>query len=124
MWPMGVVVIDVDAQDALELPAAADQEPVEAVAADGADPAFGERVCLWRAKWGADDLDAFAAENIVEVAAELAVAVVDQDAAGVARPVNDQANCRACWVVQRPSGLAVQPPRCTRRVLSSRKKST
>jgi hypothetical protein len=77
---MGVVVVDVNAQDALELPAAADQEPVEAVAADGADPAFGERVCLWRAKWGADDLDAFAAENIVEVAAELAVAVVDQDA--------------------------------------------
>jgi hypothetical protein len=77
---MGVVVIDVDAQDALELPAAGDQEPVEAVAADGADPAFGERVCLWRSKWGADDLDAFAAKNIVEVAAELAVAVVDQEA--------------------------------------------
>jgi shikimate kinase len=31
---------------------------VEAVAADGADPAFGERVCLRRANRGADDLDA------------------------------------------------------------------
>ncbi len=46
MWPMGVVVIDVDAQDALELPATADQEPVEAVAADRADPAFGVPVAL------------------------------------------------------------------------------
>ncbi len=46
MWPMGVVVVDVDAQDTLELPAAGDQEPVEAVAADGADPAFRECVRL------------------------------------------------------------------------------
>lgn len=72
-------MIDVDLQDALKLPAAADQEPIEAVAADGADPAFGERVCLRCAKRGADDLDAFAAEDLVEDAAEFAVAVVDQE---------------------------------------------
>jgi hypothetical protein len=66
MWPVGVVVVDVDAQDTLKLPAAADQEPVEAIAAGGADPAFGERVCLRRAKRGADDLDALAAEDLVE----------------------------------------------------------
>jgi hypothetical protein len=76
---MGVVVVDVYAQDAFELPAAGDQEPVEAVAANGADPAFGECVCLRRAKWSADDLDAFAAKNIVEVSAELAVAIVNQE---------------------------------------------
>jgi hypothetical protein len=52
VWPMGVVVVDVNAQDALELPAATDQEAVEAVAADGTDPAFGERVCLRRSKRG------------------------------------------------------------------------
>src|SRR6266542_1339058 len=79
MGPVGVVVVDVDVQDALELPAAGDEEPVEAVAADGADPAFGERVGLGRPKWGADDLDALASEDRVERAAELAVAVVDQD---------------------------------------------
>jgi hypothetical protein len=48
VWP--VVVVDVDAQDALELLVTADREPIEAVAADGADPAFGERVCFRRAK--------------------------------------------------------------------------
>jgi hypothetical protein len=37
---------------------------------------------------------------------------------------SDQANCRACWAVQRPSGFAVQPATWTRRLLSSRKKST
>ncbi len=122
---MGVVVIDVDVQDTLKLLAAAYQEPIEAVAADGADPAFGERVCLRCAKRGADDLDAFASEDLVEGAAEFTVAVVDiRKRAGVARSESDQASCRACWAVQRPSGLAVQPAKCTRRVPSSRKKST
>jgi hypothetical protein len=46
--PMRVVVLDVDAPDVFELLAACDQEPVEAVAADGADPALGERVRVRR----------------------------------------------------------------------------
>jgi len=79
MRPVAVVVVGVDAEDALELLAAGDQEPVKAVAADAADPAFGERVCLWSAKWGTDDLDAFASEDIVEGAAELGVTIVDQE---------------------------------------------
>jgi hypothetical protein len=79
MRPVRVVVVDVDAEDALELPAAGDQEPVEAVAADGADPALRERVRLRRPKWGADDLDALASEDVVEGAAELAVTSVDQE---------------------------------------------
>ena len=79
MRPMGVVVVDVDAEDALELPAAGDQEPVEAVPADRADPAFGERVCLRRPTRRADDLEAFAAEHVVEGAAEQAVTVMDQE---------------------------------------------
>ena len=71
-------MIDVDVQDTLKLLAAAGQEPIEAVAADGADAAFGERVCLRCAKRAADDLDALAAEDLVEGNAELAVAVVDE----------------------------------------------
>jgi hypothetical protein len=43
---------------------------------------------------------------------------------GLGRCGSDQASCRACWVAQRPSGLALQPARCTRRVSSSTKKST
>jgi hypothetical protein len=59
--------------------AACDQEPVETVAADGPDPALGERVGVWRTKRRADDLDAVAFEDVVEGAAELAVAVADQE---------------------------------------------
>jgi hypothetical protein len=35
-------------------------------------------VCLWRADWSLDDLDAFVAEDFVEGGAEFAVAVVDR----------------------------------------------
>jgi hypothetical protein len=63
----------------LELSLARDQEPVEAVAADGADPTLGKRVRLRRPEWRADDLDTFASEDLVEDIAELAVAVVDQE---------------------------------------------
>src|SRR6266545_2485841 len=37
-------MVDVDAQDVLELPAACNQKPVETVAADSADPALGDGV--------------------------------------------------------------------------------
>jgi hypothetical protein len=80
MRPVGVVVVDVDAQDALELSAAGDQEPIEAVAASRANEALSDRVRLRRSKWRADDLDAFAFEDVVEVAAEFAVSIVDQEA--------------------------------------------
>jgi hypothetical protein len=80
MRPMAVVVVDVDAEHLLELSPADDQDPVEAVAADGADPALGERVRLRRPKRCADDLDAVASEDLVEDTAELAVSVVNQEA--------------------------------------------
>jgi hypothetical protein len=60
--PVSVVVVDVDA---LKLSSPCDQQPVEAVATEGADPALGERVRFRRPKRGADDLDTLAAEDVV-----------------------------------------------------------
>ena len=40
----------------------------------------GDRVCLWGSHRCLDDLDAFAGEDSVEVASELAVTVTDQEA--------------------------------------------
>ena len=64
----------------LELSAACNQEPIETVAADRADPALSESVRVRRAKRCADDLDALALEDLVEGATELAVTVMDQEA--------------------------------------------
>ena len=75
---MLVVVADVGREHSFEVASVDDQDPVEALAAYGADPPFGERVgagCPYRC---ADDPDAVGAEHLVEPSCELAVAVVDQ----------------------------------------------
>jgi hypothetical protein len=74
---MAVVVMDEDAKDTLEVASVQDQEPVEALGADGPHEALGDRVRLRCTNRRLDDLDAFVAEDSVEVVRELAVAVAD-----------------------------------------------
>jgi hypothetical protein len=62
------------------VPVAEDQQPVEALGADGEDETLGVSVRLRRADWCVDHFDAFTAEDLVERRRELAVAVVDQEA--------------------------------------------
>jgi len=75
-----VEVADADAEDVLELTATEDREPVEALPARATDPAFRVGVRVRRLDRRPDNLDALAAQDRVESAAELAVAVVDQEA--------------------------------------------
>lgn len=78
MRPDGVVVLDVDAQDPLQVAGAGDEEPVEALGADGADPALGVRVRPRRPGRGLQDADAGVGEHGVERGGELGVSVPDQ----------------------------------------------
>src|SRR6266542_3758144 len=71
--PVRVVVQRVDAEDMLEMTAADDQQPVEALAAHAADPALGVRSRPRRPHRRLDDTDAFGAENLVEANACLLV---------------------------------------------------
>jgi hypothetical protein len=71
-------VVGEDAEDGLEVASVHDQEPVEPFGPDGADDSLGDRGRLRRSHRRLDDLDAFAGEDGVEGAAELAVAVADQ----------------------------------------------
>ncbi len=73
-------MVDEAREDALEMATVEDQEPVETLASDGADEALGDRVRLRRPHRRADDLDAVASEDDVEVAGELAVTIPDQEA--------------------------------------------
>ena len=56
---MLVVMRDVGGEDALEVPAAENQDTVEAFAADAADPALGVRPRLRRTHRRLDDTHAF-----------------------------------------------------------------
>jgi hypothetical protein len=69
---MRVVVLDVGWEDSFEVAVVEDQEPVEALAADAADPALGEDVRAGCANGCADDPDRFGAEHLVEGGGELA----------------------------------------------------
>jgi hypothetical protein len=46
--PVNVVMLDEDAQRALEVAAVEDQQPVQAFGADGSDEPLGDGVCLGR----------------------------------------------------------------------------
>jgi hypothetical protein len=78
MWPVLVVVAAVDAEHVLEVAAAEDEDAVEALRAEGADPALGVSVRVRRLDRRADHPDALRAEDLVEGMAELRVAIVDE----------------------------------------------
>lgn len=86
MRPVFVVMPTVDAEHVLEMAAAEDQDPIEAVGADGPHPAFGVGVRAWRLDGRADHLDPLGAEDLVEGVAELAVAIVDEESEGLRIP--------------------------------------
>ncbi len=69
--PVSVVMGGVEAEHVLEVAAVDDQDPVEALAAEGADPTLGVRVRIRSSDGRPDDPHALAAEDLVEGAAEL-----------------------------------------------------
>jgi hypothetical protein len=79
VWALGVVVVDVDAQGAVELALSADQQPVQALGPCAPHEALGVRVGLWRAKRRLDNVDAFGAEDVVKAGDELRVAVANEE---------------------------------------------
>jgi hypothetical protein len=92
---MLVVMTDVDREDAFEVPSIDDQDPVETLAAYGADPPFDEGVRAGRAHGCADRPDGLGSEHLVEPSCELAVAVVDQKADWL-RPVDERLDDVPC----------------------------
>jgi hypothetical protein len=102
--PLVVVVLEVLAEDAVEVALVADQEPVEALCADGADEALGIGVRDGCADRRLDDPGPFAREHGVERGSELAVAITDQEPErGECRFQGSVA--RACWQPMCRSGV-------------------
>jgi len=53
---VAVVMLDINPEDLLQVAAANDQQPVQALGADGPNPALGVGVGLWRPDWGHQDV--------------------------------------------------------------------
>jgi hypothetical protein len=79
MRAVPVVVREVPGEDLLEMTAIEDEEPVEALPADAADEALGERVRPRRPSGRLDDPGALDAEHLVETGGELCVPVPDEE---------------------------------------------
>jgi len=76
--PRGVVVIDVRAQDPLEVALADDEQPVQALPADCPHPAFRVGVRARRPERRAHDAHALRAEHTIERGGELGVAIAEE----------------------------------------------
>jgi hypothetical protein len=73
----------------LEVAAVDDQNPVETLAAEGADPTLGIGVRIWGSDRRADDPHPLAAEDVIESETEFAIAVVKQKPEGLL-PVGEE----------------------------------
>src|SRR6266540_5790559 len=80
VWTVLVVVLDIDPEDLLEVTAADDQQPVEALDADGPHPSLRVGVGVGGLHWRQDHLGVLRAEHVVEGTAELRVTIADEEA--------------------------------------------
>ena len=71
-------MLDVLLQHRRKVAGSGDQDVVEAFAAEGADPAFGDGIRAGCSNWGAQDTDVGAGEHGVEGGGELGIAVAGE----------------------------------------------
>ena len=79
MWPGCVVVLKVFGQYLAQMVLVDDQQPVEELAAQGADHPFADRVRSGRLRWAGENPDAVRREDGVAGVGELACTVPDQE---------------------------------------------
>jgi hypothetical protein len=112
--PVLVDVAAVHMEHALEMAAPENEDPVEAVGANGTHPTLGEGVRVWGLDRRANDLDAGGAEDLVEGVTELGVAIVDEEPAGVlVAELHDEVACLLddpASVRVRAAGDVLNPP--------------
>jgi len=96
-----VVVLDELAQHYREMVWSGDQQVIEALAAQRADPALGDRVGPRRTDRRSDGADAGAAEHDVEGSGELAVPATDEEPELLGAIARSMSRLRACWATAR-----------------------
>ena len=104
-----VVVDDVVGQDGFQMAAAQNQHPVEALASDGADEAFGEGVEPGARTGVRMVLMPSDPKTSSKLEVNLASRSRIQDWTGWGRSASTMLRFRACWVTHVPVGLAVTP---------------
>lgn len=104
-----VIVLDVDAQHALEMTAGNDKQPVEALLPDCPHPSLRHRVRLGRSVGHADHPYAVRGKDDVEGGRELAVSIVDDEAHRSETVFQADAEVACLLDHPRPSGIGCAP---------------
>jgi len=116
---VAVAMINVLANNTLQLPTSKDQHPVQHLTPNRADPPLRVGVRLGRPHRRAQHPDPFSDEDRVERGGELRVPIAEQEPKRPRRPASSMSRLRACCVTHSPTGCAVTPSTWTRRVATS-----
>jgi hypothetical protein len=117
-------MLDVDPKHLLEVVSADDQQPVQALGADGADPALRMRVrsgCPYRRE---EHLATLRPEDLIEAAGELRVSIAEQEPHPTPWFAEHQQQVAGLLGDPGAVGVGGHPAKWTRRVSSSMKNST
>jgi hypothetical protein len=79
MWPLGIVVVDVDSEHALEMPLIQNEEPVQALGPHRPNPPFRVSIRSGRLHRRADHLAGRAAEDLIKGQGELVVSIAHEE---------------------------------------------
>ena len=79
MWSVAVVMVHEDGEHAIQVPLIEDQQPVEALGANGADESFRHAIGLRRLKRRSNNLHAAASKHLVKTARELLIPIPNQE---------------------------------------------
>jgi hypothetical protein len=122
MRPVRVLVRDEDPQDALEVAAVDDQQPVKTFGANGSDEALGDGVCLRRPHRRLDDPD----PPLPNTSSKVPPYLPSRSRIRNRMPssARSRPRLRACWMTHAPVGLLEQPANDTRRLACAMKNKT
>ena len=120
--PVRVVVVDEDAQNAFEVAAVEDQQPVQTFDPDGSDETLGDGVCCG-ARTGVLTIRM---PPLWTTSSKVPLYLLSRSRIRNRMPwsARSRPTLRACWVTQAPVGLVEQPASQTRRLACAMKNST
>jgi hypothetical protein len=81
MWPLGIVVVDVDSEHGLQMPLIQNEKPVQALGPHRPDPPFRVRIRAGRLHRRADYRAGRATEDLIKGQRELAVPITHEEPA-------------------------------------------
>ena len=113
-----------DSKDPFKMLLIQNQQPIQALGTNGAHEPFRDAVRLWGTKRRANDFRPVLRKTSSKLSVNFWSRSRMRKRTCSWRSAKAHVSCRACCVTHGAVGFAVEPARCTRRLLNSMKNST